>query len=833
VRTSISTDQDCLLFLYRTKLQVGDVLYRLGPDGKSCIQIPICSISYERAACATVHGLHFSRGGNGGRYYANGYWVGENYPDITIHSLLHRFSSLTAHEQHAFTQTVRDLPHSFRKVFGSIVFDAFRGTFGHPFDAMSRWLCQSKLDIAAMENAMPQSVNIKKLVATYRLLSATHLADRKPFLDSTHPRYLRLVEHINEGAQFPIITLFKGSVFCDGQAVQSASMTKTSLTWSREITDSVYSHEHGLLRIIAHGKAVVGILAEGEASWKHLSDLHRVRPFFAVADANDYELLSRPKWSTSTGAADEESKYELSNGNPFWKVRIGFAKHNGGMELRAVLPELDDECENRDAEPTRLYSVAPVSLDVEHATLKFDIRVTSGMEQAFQQYIMTWTSTDRPGPAFETCTLLFDLQSNELHGHYREMVVDDDGTAVDGPVHALHCTHSDTLEAASAIHWHSIHDSENMEPLDHSGTVHDPSRLFHRPTTLAHREGLARLFENDMLSIGELQTMPWPSDNDVLHLAHTYLEQCASRWQESAEKHFLGSQHPASKRLLHDDHALTDNLDENDHAFLGQYSRAIVYLGLAQHEEFKSKFSEEEHAALKFFWQGTAEGCLSQSKTFNKLWRVAVSEAFKTLTPWVKPYLRDPQDWRSGLFIFASHHTALDAQAFSMFQHSQHNSTERFCSILGVLDPESRGLEARLWRLVRQKLLLHPATGTIATRPQDWCGFATLFAKLLIERIESGVADHAILRYLAADLKELIGIMFTSSPSELAHAMFGSESPLGQCLEMAIGEQGGVAARNGLAGFPALMAQFSNTVKERCSIFTKASNHMLGFCALS
>ncbi len=69
--------------IHVTKLKVGDAVYRLNAEGTDCIEVPICSVNYERASCSTVHGLHFARGANGGRYFANSWWVGENYRECS------------------------------------------------------------------------------------------------------------------------------------------------------------------------------------------------------------------------------------------------------------------------------------------------------------------------------------------------------------------------------------------------------------------------------------------------------------------------------------------------------------------------------------------------------------------------------------------------------------------------------------------------------------------------------------------------------------------------------------------------------------------------------
>ena len=77
------------------KLVEGDILLKLNKDQTDYERVKIKSIVCELAKCGRVHGLHFARGGSGGgRYHANGYWVGENYPEITIQALQNRFKKM-------------------------------------------------------------------------------------------------------------------------------------------------------------------------------------------------------------------------------------------------------------------------------------------------------------------------------------------------------------------------------------------------------------------------------------------------------------------------------------------------------------------------------------------------------------------------------------------------------------------------------------------------------------------------------------------------------------------------------------------------------------------
>ena len=114
----------------------------------------------EPAKCNTVYGLHFGRGGSsGGRYHANGYWVGENYPEITIQALQSRFERMNHVDQHAFRRQVQNLPDTFEKVFCN----AFQQNFSLPARISPETPATDRL--AAVEKAGVKHVSVRDITA--------------------------------------------------------------------------------------------------------------------------------------------------------------------------------------------------------------------------------------------------------------------------------------------------------------------------------------------------------------------------------------------------------------------------------------------------------------------------------------------------------------------------------------------------------------------------------------------------------------------------------------------------------------------------------------------
>lgn len=117
---------------------------------------------------------------------------------------------------------------------------------------------------------------------------------------------------------------------------------------------------------------------------------------------------------------------------------------------------------------------------------------------------------------------------------------------------------------------------------------------------------------------------------------------------------------------------------------------------------------------MSYYWQGGQRGCLASDAQFNRVSETCAREAFLALTPGLRAYVEDARDWAGMFFAFASSDDQLNDQAFAMsLDPGASNLTNRYCMILNALDSRNRRLDARLWGLVRDKLLCSVSGGSI------------------------------------------------------------------------------------------------------------------------
>ena len=67
-------------WLHVGKLEIGHVIFRLAPDGKSYDLVKVKSLEVEKTLTKVVYGLHLREGLR--QYHANGYFVAMNYPEV-------------------------------------------------------------------------------------------------------------------------------------------------------------------------------------------------------------------------------------------------------------------------------------------------------------------------------------------------------------------------------------------------------------------------------------------------------------------------------------------------------------------------------------------------------------------------------------------------------------------------------------------------------------------------------------------------------------------------------------------------------------------------------
>jgi hypothetical protein len=84
-------------------------------------------------------------------------------------------------------------------------------------------------------------------------------------------------------------------------------MSHFSVQWSHELPGQPGVPQHGVLRIIGHGRAISGFVGTGSSGSVTLNDIQNVEPFFAQASAKDYALTSSSQAYSSLKDAEAAS----------------------------------------------------------------------------------------------------------------------------------------------------------------------------------------------------------------------------------------------------------------------------------------------------------------------------------------------------------------------------------------------------------------------------------------------------------------------------------------------------------------------------------------------
>ncbi|KAK7416146.1 hypothetical protein QQZ08_012104 [Neonectria magnoliae] len=721
-------------------LREGDVLLRLNSDRSGYEKVEIKTITHKGAECSTVHGVHLSKGSNGGhKYHANGYWVGENYPQITIKGLLDKYQKMTLADQRAFVKHVSNLPTSFRQVLGPGVYDTvqrFFSTIGMPAQVSSASIQRRRKGpsglLDAIEEAGHDHISITSAVAHYRLVHHENLRKTRTKLDTTDPHHPRTVADLNGDDALPEISMCHGAVVVNEKGSSSlashVSMSHLSAQWSKPLQGQPGMYQHGVLRSIYHGKAAVGYVATGPAKVDSLAELESITPVMAVSDANTYLVNFGTKISASPAEAIAAKSTDADGWTPFWKICIGLAHDpsSGGFKVALTMPDLDEQWVNtwgKEAADTPLYQVLPPTLNQATFVLTIPVQVRPGLEAGppgLLDTLQNWNLKDgegkavTAGPAFNQFCLYLNLETNEVHGYSCELQSAGTGNFKDGPIHALTTPGSNVVNDIRRTVNNLVQDAPSMPGSFEAADVNDPSANHHAPAQQAAQMLATNLFTTGDLSIGDLQTTPAPSDADLNKFSQQYMQNAANYWRLNEEVNLFGNDKDAMKTALPASGSLTDQLDSEGQAWLGTYDRGLMLQALQRDSKYSANFTGSEASKMNYYWQGGQKGCLSSGTQFNRVSEICAREAFLALTPGLKPYIEDSQDWANLFFGFVSTDEQLNLQTFAMsLDPGASNLTNRYCMILNALDMQNRQYDVKLWGLVRDKLLCSVSNGNI------------------------------------------------------------------------------------------------------------------------
>ena len=207
------------------RLQVGHILYQLSEDRMCCELVPIDSIEIERVpSVTTLHGVHLRESDRS--YFANGFLVAVNYPEITIKSVAAALGKLSRKQQAQALYHIQEL----RPLFWSL------GVNG--VDA----LLQNELKLAK-EDKVKSKRHLKGPRFQEMRRRFVLKADTSRLIQARKPK----------GYELPEVDIFEGNLFLDGELATRVSFdsAKSRLRWSREIEN--FDYEHGLMAFHTHG----------------------------------------------------------------------------------------------------------------------------------------------------------------------------------------------------------------------------------------------------------------------------------------------------------------------------------------------------------------------------------------------------------------------------------------------------------------------------------------------------------------------------------------------------------------------------------------------------
>jgi hypothetical protein len=99
-----------------------------------------------------------------------------------------------------------------------------------------------------------------------------------------------------------------------------------------------------------------------------------------------------------------------------------------------------------------------------------------------------------------------------------------------------------------------------------------------------------------------LQSMPTPADYDLHGLSQHYMSAAGSWWRGDDEKKLFGDERAENNWLPIE---LKDGLSGNLQSFLSDhFSKALLVRSLANNDNYKDKFSDDDRDKLTYWWQG-------------------------------------------------------------------------------------------------------------------------------------------------------------------------------------------------------------------------------------
>ncbi|KAM0340569.1 hypothetical protein ACHAPU_010406 [Fusarium lateritium] len=725
-------------------LEKGDVLLKLKPDRSGYDQIEISSIESGIAHCSTVHGLHFAVGG--GRYHANGYWVADNYPRLTMQSLAQRVFGKTAESRGKTKSLPLPNPAAVSPVH----------------------------QLITSERRGRQS--LKRITGEYHLINKAAIDQSKTDIDPRSPSFPGMVQKLNGSQPLPTIQVSEGKVLVDGQVAQHAAIHHSGIEWSHPVAGSTNGvYQHGILRPIDEGSCLVGVVGSGPKDAESTDDLKSIQTVSAFLAPNSYSLIASPATYPTQAAADSASPSSDETWTPFWKVTIGYAVVNGAGTIQVALPDLDAEYTKQTGiSGTTLYSVGtPMSTNS-----MLTVTITVGDPSMLKYLIKGWTTTDvTPGPLFSSITILRNPQTNAMHGDYEPPVPSGGNLSI----YAIVATDPGSSAAAvkSAMQ-KAVKASPFLPSLMLMADVTNASSSVHQPPLPATMALAPLTFSSEALSAADLMNVTVATPDDLQNLSQNYIIDAANFYRAQEEDDVFGSGKQTGDAIPT---SLKQGLQKDQTMFLGNYSKALIMQGLSYNGSYAKSFTKSDTDTMRYYFTGSAKECISQDPSFNSLAAVAARNAFIAGNAQLQSYIDDPQDWALLLFRYLMKDPMLVNAAVQSVSLGD-VQMNKYCMLLDVLDAQGRNFSMLYIKALRLKVGLQLSYGNIAVGSN----FGAQLQAIIAQIINSVIANPQDIFYqlFSEDVQALQKEYSTDVATTIAEQAFSTNSGIGLGLTWAI-----------------------------------------------
>ncbi|KAF5656119.1 hypothetical protein FHETE_11093 [Fusarium heterosporum] len=288
------------------------------------------------------------------------------------------------------------------------------------------------------------------------------------------------------------------------------------------------------------------------------------------------------------------------------------------------------------------------------------------------------------------------------------------------------------------------------------------------------------MFSSGALSAADLMNTTAATPEDLQNLSQRYMTDAANLHRAPTEVGVFGSGKQTEDASPLN---LKQGLPEDGVVFLGHYSRALVMQGLSLNNSYSRYFTKSDRDTMRYYFTGSARGCLSQDPSFNNLTDMVARAAFMTDNAQLQSYIDDPQDWALLLFKYLMSDAMLVNAAYQSVS-SGDAQMNKYCMLLHVLDTQSRNFSMLYIKALRLKIGLQLSYGNIAVGPN----FGTEIQAIITQIINNVIANPNDMFYqlFSEDVQALQKECSTDVATTIAEQALSDDNGIGLGFEWAV-----------------------------------------------